>query len=109
MLFGAWLVERTRDEAVETLRALGLPAARVQTFAEVVTDPHVIARDMLQPTTQYDGYTVDIVGPAVKFSRTPTRIRTAAASLGQHNDEVLDEIGVDEDARVQLRDSGILG
>ena len=109
MLFGGWLAERTRDEAVETLRALGLPASRVQTFAEVVNDPHVIARDMLQPTTQYDGHTVDIVGPAVKFSRTPTRIRTAAASLGQHNDEVLDELGVDEDARVQLRDSGILG
>ncbi len=109
MLFGGWLAERTSDEAVETLRALGLPASRVQTFAEVVNDPHVIARDMLQPTTQYDGHTVDIVGPAVKFSRTPTRIRTAAASLGQHNDEVLDELGVDENARVQLRDSGILG
>ncbi|MFT4989230.1 MAG: formyl-CoA transferase, partial [Acidimicrobiales bacterium] len=76
---------------------------------EVVKDPHVIERDMLQPTTQYDGHTFDIVGPPVKFSRTPTRIRTAAASLGQHNDEVLEELGIDEHTRVQLRDSGIFG
>ncbi len=109
MLFGTWLAERTRNEAVAELRARGLPAAKVQTFVEVANDPHVHARDMLQPTTHYDGHTVDIVGPSVKFSRTPTRIRTAAASLGQHNDEILEELGLDEAARTQLRDAGILG
>lgn len=109
MMFGAWLAEQTRDEAVETLRALGLPAARVQTFAEVVKDPHVIERGMMQPTVQHDGETVDIVAPPVKFSRTPTRIRSAAASLGQHNDEILKELGFSEEDRAKLRDSGILG
>lgn len=92
MLFGSWLAERSRDEALSTLRAAGLPAARVQTLAEVANDPHVQERDMLQPTEQYDGTTVSIVGPAAKFSRTPTRVRTAAPSLGQHNDEILAEL-----------------
>ena len=109
MMFGAWLAEHTRDEAVETLRALGLPAARVQTFAEVVNDPHVIERNMMQTTMQYDGHSVDIVGPPVKFSRTPTSIRTPAASLGQHNDEVLDELGIDQETRAKLRSAGIIG
>ena len=93
LLFGAWLAERTRDEALAILRPLGLPAARVQTLAEVVNDPHVQERDMLQPTVQHDGATVSIVGPAVKFSRTPTRVRSAAPALGEHNDEILKEIG----------------
>jgi len=93
MLFGGWLAERTRDEAITVLRGKGLPAARVQTLAEVASDPHVLERDMLQPVTQSDGVTVPIVGPAVKFSRTPTRIRTAAPGLGEHNDEILGEIG----------------
>lgn len=92
MLFGGWLAERSRDEALSILRAAGLPAARVQTLAEVANDPHVQERDMLQPTEQYDGTTVSIVGPAAKFSRTPTRVRTAAPSLGQHNDEILAEL-----------------
>lgn len=92
LLFGGWLAERTRDEAIEVLRGHGLPAARVQTLAEVATDPHVLARDMLQPIVQHDGTTVPIVGPAVKFSRTPTRIRSAAPALGEHNDEVLAEL-----------------
>ncbi len=109
MLFGGWLAERTRDEAVKTLRALGLPAARVQTFGEVVKDPHVIEREMLQPTVQYDGKTFDIVGPSIKFSRTPTTIRTPAASLGQHNDELLAELGLDQADLARLRAAGILG
>jgi len=109
MLLGGWLGERTRNEAVDALRELGLPAARVQNFAEVVRDPHVIARGIMHATEQYDGTTIDIVGPPIKFSRTPTRIRTGAAALGQHNDEVLDEISVDDAVRAQLRNAGILG
>ena len=96
MLFGAWLAERTRDEAVAVLQAKGLPAARVQTLAEVASDPHVLERDMLQPMVQHDGTTVPIVGPAAKFSRTPTRIRSAAPALGEHNDEILAEIRSNE-------------
>ena len=96
MLFGGWLAERTRAEAMEILRGAGLPAARVQTLAEVVEDPHVIERDMLQPMTQADGVTVPIVGPAAKFSRTPTRIRTAAPGLDEHRDEILAEIRADD-------------
>ena len=92
MLFGGWLAERTRDEALDILRGHGLPAARVQTLAEVVKDPHVIERDMLQPMTQHDGTTVSIVGPAVKFSRTPTRIRSAAPGLNEHAEEILTEL-----------------
>ena len=97
MLFGGWLAERTRAEAMEVLRDAGLPAARVQTLAEVVEDPHVIERDMLQPMTQADGVTVPIVGPAAKFSRTPTRIRTAAPGLDEHRDEILAELQADGD------------
>lgn len=109
MLLGNWLAERTRDEALKILRAAGLPAARVQTFPEVVADPHVIAREMMQPTAQHDGGVVDIVGPSIKFSRTPTRIRTPAPALGEHNDEILEEVGLDASARAALRDAGVVG
>ena len=96
MLFGGWLAERTRDEALDILRGHGLPAARVQTLAEVVKDPHVIERDMLQPMTQHDGTTVSIVGPAVKFSRTPTRIRSAAPALNEHHHEIMAELQAED-------------
>lgn len=108
LMLGGWLAERTRDEAMTVLREHGLPVARVQTFAEVVADPHIIERDMIQPTVQSDGVTMSIVGPAAKFSRTPTTVRTAAPGLGEHNDEVLTELGLDSEAVARLRESGVV-
>ena len=84
----------TRDEAISQLRDAGLPIAPVQTFVESAQDPHVLERDMLQPTELQDGTTVPITGPAVKFSRTPTRVRSPAPELGEHNEEILEEFGI---------------
>jgi len=47
----------------------------------------VIERDMLQPIEREDGKTVPITGPAANFSRTPTRVRTRAAKLGEYTEE----------------------
>ncbi len=97
MMLGDWLSERKREDAVKTLRDAGLPVAPVRTFGEAAQDPHVLERDMLQPTELQDGTTVPVTGPAVKFSRTPTRVRSPAPDLGEHNDEILEEFGMGSD------------
>ncbi len=109
IMLGSWLAERTRADAIAILRASGLPIAPVQTFTEAAQDPHIIERDMLQPTALQDGTTVPITGPAAKFSRTPTRVRSAAPSLGEHNEEILEEIGIDAETRLRLEQAGITG
>ena len=63
---------------------------------------------MLQPTVQEDGVTAPITGPAAKFSRTPTRVRSGSPALGQHNDEILAELGLSADERAKLREKGIV-
>ena len=96
-------------DAMAVMRANGLPIAPVQTFIEAAQDPHIIERDMLQPTALSDGSTVPITGPAVKFSRTPTRVRKAAPSIGEHTEEILQEIGMDSETRHRLAETGIIG
>ncbi|MEM7079248.1 MAG: CoA transferase [Pseudomonadota bacterium] len=107
MMLGGWLAERTRDEAIATLRELGLAVAPVQSFPEAAQDPHVLARDMLQDVTLQDGSSAPITGPAAKFSRTPTRVRRAAPAIGEHTEEILSEYGYDAAAQAHLRDRGI--
>jgi formyl-CoA transferase len=48
------------------------------------------------------------VGPAAKFSRTPTKVRTAAPALGAHTDEVLVELGIDASTRTHLREKKVI-
>jgi formyl-CoA transferase len=103
-----WLAGRPRAEVIEILEDAGLAVAPVNTYVESARDPHVLERDMLQPTPQEDGTIAPITGPAAKFSRTPTRVRTGAPALGQHSEEILDELGYDAAARRALAQSGIV-
>lgn len=107
MMLGEWVAARTREQAMEALLEHGLPVAPVQTFVEAAQDSHVLERDMLQAVEFDSGGNAPITGPAAKFSRTPTKVRSAAASLGAHTDEVLAELGIDADRRRQLKDNGI--
>ena len=88
--------------------AAGLAVTRVNSFAEAAREPQLLERDMLQNTTLSDGKTVPLVGPAAKFSRTPTRIRHAAPALGQDNVEILGGLGVDAQTLAQLRADGAI-
>ncbi len=109
VLLGNWLATRTRAEAIAALRGAGLPIAAVNTYPEAARDEHVLERDMLQPTELPDGGTAPITGPAVKFSRTPTKIRSRAPQIGEHNAEILRSIGLDEAAQRALSESGVIG
>jgi formyl-CoA transferase len=106
-LLREWLAERTSAEAEEKLLGAGLPFARVRTYAQAAADPHVRARDMLQETP-VEGGSAPLTGPAAKFARTPTRIRSGPPALGEHTDAILAELGVAEDERAQLRAEGVV-
>jgi formyl-CoA transferase len=107
-LFSGWCANRTVAEAVAECAAHAIACAPIRSYAEAARDPHVLARDMMQKTPQVDGTVVPIVGPAAKFSRTPTKVRTPAPALGAHTDEVLIELGVDAPTRKHLREKKII-
>ena len=107
-LVAAWCRRYTVEEAAAQLNGIGLAVTRVNTFAEAAVHPHVAARDMLQATRLSDGSEVPLTGPAAKFSLTPTAIRDAAPTLGQHNAVIYGELGYDAAALERLRRDGIL-
>ena len=84
-----WCRSRTVDEVMAAFRAARLVAERVRTLTEVAADPQVSERDMLQPTVLHNGTIAPLTGPAVKFSRTPTRIRRGAPAAGADSRDVL--------------------
>jgi formyl-CoA transferase len=102
-----WFAARTVEEAADLLEDHGLAFAPVRTYAQSARDPHVVERDMLQ-TTEHDGTAILHVGPAAKMSRTPLKVRSAAPALGEHTEEILDELGIDTQARIALRDAKII-
>lgn len=87
-----WCSGRTVADAVAALAERELVVAPVRTLAEAVGDPHIEAREMLQQTVLSDGSRVPLVGPPIKFSLTPTRVRRGAPFPGADTEEVFKEL-----------------
>ena len=107
-LLGAWVGQRSVDQAVEALSSAGVPVAPIRTYADAAADPHVDARDMLQTVAQPGGDEAPITGPAAKLSRTPIGVRRGAPALGGDTEEILDELGVSSERRSALRASRVV-
>ena len=107
-LIATWCESRAADEVLSLFIKAGLAAAPIRTYAQAAQDPHVLARDMLQNTRQADGSTIPITGPAAKFSRTPTRVRSEAPALGTHDEDILQSLGLSTLDIEQLREKGVI-
>ena len=83
------------------LEAVGVPAGPVMNHVEALSDPHSVARDMVQEVDHPAAGRSKTLGIPVKLSRTAGAIRRAAPMLGEHNGEVIAEwLGVGDETRV---------
>ncbi|MGH7406311.1 MAG: CaiB/BaiF CoA transferase family protein, partial [Candidatus Methylomirabilales bacterium] len=90
------------------LEAAGVPAGPIYNTAQVYEDPHVLAREMLVELDHPATGTIKNIGIPVKLSRTPGRIRRPAPLVGQHTEEVLCWLGLDQAQIGELRDAGAI-
>lgn len=82
-----WCEGRTKAE-LEALAGDIIPLTPIKTIPDVVTDPHLLARDMMVPL-RVDGHEVRGFGTPMKLSRTPANAIGSAPGFGEHNEAVL--------------------
>lgn len=99
------LKDRTTDEWVAVLDDSGVPCGPIRNYAEVASDPHTLAREMIVEMQHPVEGTVKGLGIPVKLSNTPGRVRSAAPLLGEHTDDVLARHGYSAGEIAALRES----
>jgi crotonobetainyl-CoA:carnitine CoA-transferase CaiB-like acyl-CoA transferase len=104
--FTARFKTKTRDEWFKILSEVDICAAPVYEFAEALSDPQNVARDMVIEVQHPELGTVKQVGIAPKLSATPGSVRAAGVAPGTHTDEVLAGLGYSEAEIAELRSSG---
>jgi len=105
---GEWTQLRTLDQALADLATARVPAGRVYTVKDIVNDPHYQARGMLQTIELDDGSTLKVPGVVPKLSATPGSFAGGGPKLGQHTEEVLRRMGLDNQGLEALREKGVV-
>jgi crotonobetainyl-CoA:carnitine CoA-transferase CaiB-like acyl-CoA transferase len=91
----AYTAAHTLDEVLATMTEAGVPAGKVYDAADIAHDPHYQAREMILDAKLPDGSVVQVPGIVPKLSQTPGQITREAPTLGQHNTEILTQLGID--------------
>jgi crotonobetainyl-CoA:carnitine CoA-transferase CaiB-like acyl-CoA transferase len=106
----AWTSQRSHYDAMHALQAAGVKAAAVLDGRDALNDPHFKAR------AQFDMIDQPMLGKrlvqkhtAARFGRFDTSPRRHAPLLGEHNEEVLREIGYSDNDIAKLKESGAIG
>lgn len=101
--------ERTRDEIVAELTAIGAPICPIYTPGEAVVDAHVRHRGLIEHIeAPGEGRIPQIGNPLAGMGLSESR-RSPAPRLGAHTEEILAELSYSANEVEALRTSGALG
>jgi len=93
---------------IALLNKAGVPCGPIYKMDEVFSDPQVRHLGMAAPIATAEGGSIDLVAPAVKLSRTPSRMKRAMGKAGEHNDEVLQALGYSAAQIAALRQDKVI-
>jgi crotonobetainyl-CoA:carnitine CoA-transferase CaiB-like acyl-CoA transferase len=100
---------RTTADWISHLDAHDVAAGPVRFVDELIDDSQVVANNYL---VDYDHTLLGPMrsnAPIVQMSATPTRVQRASPALGEHTDDILREVGFDEEQVSALRSGGVVG
>jgi crotonobetainyl-CoA:carnitine CoA-transferase CaiB-like acyl-CoA transferase len=106
---GAWAAGQDVDEATARLLARGIPAAPVVDARSSSSHPQMAARGFFEPVEHPIVGVHPIAGPPFRYATVDHWQRTATPTMGQHNREVLAEIGLSDAEIDQLEAEGVIG
>jgi crotonobetainyl-CoA:carnitine CoA-transferase CaiB-like acyl-CoA transferase len=93
-MVAARLRTRTTAEWIADLEAAGVPAGPVNDVAQVFADEQVRHLAMDQPVQHRELGELRLIANAATFAGLPRRLRRAAPAAGEHNEEILAELGL---------------
>jgi crotonobetainyl-CoA:carnitine CoA-transferase CaiB-like acyl-CoA transferase len=104
----AILETKERDEWGRIFDQNNVWWAPVQSSLELLTDPQSRAAGCWVQVDTGDDETVEMVASPVDFSVTDWEVTSGAPSLGQDTELVLNELGIDWDRIIEMKESGVI-
>jgi formyl-CoA transferase len=107
-IIGAFVAARTQAENVAFFEKAEVTSGPIYDAAQILEDPHFIERELLAdyPDEEMGAFPMHHVVP--RLLGTPGAIRSPAPGLGQHNRDLLSELGISASRYKALLRTGIV-
>lgn len=104
-----WMATQDLADALASLEQHQVVAGRIQTIAEVMEDPHVVARQAIVTLLDDELGPMRMPAPVPRLSETPGTIRWTGRRSGEHNSAVFgDLLGLSGTDMDRLAKAGIV-
>ncbi|WP_242199921.1 MULTISPECIES: CaiB/BaiF CoA-transferase family protein [unclassified Pseudomonas] len=103
-----WVNSLPLDQVIEQLNQAEVPASRIYSAEDMLGDPQFLAREMFLKAQLPGGKDFKMPGIVPKLSDTPGSCEWVGPQLGEHNSEVLNQLGYDTAAITRLREGGAI-
>jgi crotonobetainyl-CoA:carnitine CoA-transferase CaiB-like acyl-CoA transferase len=92
----AWVADRTREDVIAEFERVGAAVAPIYDVRDVFEDAQFVAREAIISVDDPELGRVRMQNVPFGLSETPGSIRWAGPRLGQHNQEIFTELGLDD-------------
>jgi formyl-CoA transferase len=107
-LIAEWTRQHTKHEVLQLMGKAGVPCGACLDTGEVLSDPHLRARDMIVDVEYPSRGAYQTVGCPIKLSDSPAEV-VRPPLLGEHTEKLLGEIcGVSPEEARRLRGAGVI-
>ncbi|MCU1719623.1 CaiB/BaiF CoA transferase family protein [Pseudomonas sp. 5P_3.1_Bac2] len=103
-----WANSLPLTEVEALLKQAEVPASRIYSVEDMVSDPQFLAREMLLSAQLPDGKPFKMPGIVPKLSATPGDVQWIGPELGEHNHSILSALGYSEEQIAALKQDGAL-
>jgi formyl-CoA transferase len=107
-IIGEFIGAQTQQDNVRFFEAAEVTIGPIYDTPQIMADPHVIARELISDYPDAEMGQIPMHHVVPRFDRTPGSIRTRAPKLGEHNREMLGEIGIGASEYEDLRKAGVV-
>lgn len=108
LMIEARIRTNTAQHWLDLLATRDLWCARVQDFDDLMVDPQVAHNELIQIIEHPRAGKIKVIGIPIRFSETPGTIRLRPPLVGEHNEEILTELGYDSATIATYRSEGVI-
>lgn len=105
---GSWISERTTEEVVEAFEEANAAITPIYNIEDIMQDPQYQALDSIITVEDPELGPIKMQNVLFRLSETPGEVKWSGTQLGEHNEEVYGELGIDKERLEELKAEGVV-